>query len=208
MAHQNDSGSASGDGSSERHGHGARLLVLGITGSVGATSIPNFVTLVRQSFADEVAIIMTRAARRFLHPYVARIYSGREPVVDLFQPTQAVAVPHIELAARADLFVVMPATANIISKIAHGIADDPVSTTALAVRCPIALVPSMNQVMWMNQFVQENVLKLKNAGYHVMQPAMGIEVSSMEPSYGAMPSSETVIKFLHSVMAISCIRTR
>jgi phosphopantothenoylcysteine decarboxylase/phosphopantothenate--cysteine ligase len=121
-----------------------------------------------------------------------RLHSGNWVYTDFFDYRGDTIVPHIELTRRADLFLVMPATANILAKGANGIADDLVSLAIVAASCPVLFVPSMNSVMWQNQAVQKNVRTLRVLGHRVMEPTEGLEISNLEPTHGCMPSLSRV----------------
>lgn len=169
-----------------------RLLV-GVTGSVAATVMPQVLVFLRTQGVASVRVIMSRAACRFVTPYVLRLHSGRWVFTDAFGHGDGVAVPHVELPRQADLFLVMPATANILAKAAHGICDDLISTAVVACSCPVLFVPSMNEVMWRNPAVQGNVARCREHGYHVMNPVHGMEIADLEPIYGTMPPLRTIL---------------
>ncbi len=176
-------------------------LLIGVTGSVGALNVPLYLFLFRKSFAKEIHVMMSQAAQKFLRPYALRMLSGNPVFTDTFEVTNEVRVPHIELTRSAELFLIMPATANIIGKAANGICDDLISTSITACRAPIVFVPSMNEVMWTNITVQQNIQRLKVLGHHVIEPAYGYEVSDMEQAYGVMPSFASLLDQLTSIFA-------
>lgn len=159
-----------------------------------------FLTIARRDFAREITVVMTPAAQRFLSPYVAHLYSGSAPVVDLFTPIPDALVPHIDVTAGADLLVILPASADILGKAAHGLADDPVSATVLAASCPTVFVPAMNGRMWRKAAVQDNVGRLRAFGYDVLEPTEGTEISTMEPAFGEMAPFDQVLDFLREVL--------
>jgi phosphopantothenoylcysteine synthetase/decarboxylase len=176
-------------------------LLVGVTGSIGAVAVPQFLFLVRQSFAKEVHVMMSRAAQKFVSPYVLRLFSGNHVLTDSFQITDEVKVPHIELTRRADLLLIMPATANIIGKAANGICDDLISTSIVACKSPVVFVPSMNEAMWSNKAIQQNVEKLRSFGYHLIEPSSGYEITDMKQTYGAMPTFPSILEQLEKIMA-------
>ncbi len=195
-----------GDGNQQEGGEGVtrlpcRNLLIGITGSVGAVTMPNYICLLKQYFAEEVHVMMSRAAQKFLSPYAMRLLSGHWVFTDSFQMAEGVKVPHIELTRMADLFLIMPATANIIGKAANGICDDLISTSIIACQAPVIFVPSMNEVMWFSRAVHENVRKLKSFGYYVLKPDDGVEVSDMKLTFGAMPTFQSILAQLKHLMA-------
>jgi phosphopantothenoylcysteine decarboxylase/phosphopantothenate--cysteine ligase len=175
-------------------------LLLGMTGSVGALLMPQWVFRLRQGVVGEVRVMMSRSACRFVRPYAMRLCSGNWVFTDDFAGTEEFPVPHIGLARWAELFLVMPASANILAKAAYGLADDLVSTTLLACRAPVVFVPNMNQAMWEHRAVQENVARCKRLGYHVLEPATGYEVSTGEPGVSAMPPLEAIVAELQRIL--------
>ncbi|MBI3022767.1 MAG: phosphopantothenoylcysteine decarboxylase [Thaumarchaeota archaeon] len=177
-------------------------LLIGITGSVGALAVPHYLSLLRQSFAKEIHVMMSRAAQKFLSPYAMRLLSGHRVFTDSFQITTEVKVPHIELTRRADLFLIMPATANIIGKAANGICDDLISTSIVACQAPVVFVPSMNEVMWSNRAVQQNIQKLKTFGYYVLEPTCGYEITDMKQTFGAMPTFASILEQLKQIFVV------
>jgi phosphopantothenoylcysteine decarboxylase/phosphopantothenate--cysteine ligase len=175
-------------------------LLVGVTGSVGAVTLPNYLLLLKQYFAKEIHVMMSRAAQKFVPPYTMRLLSGHKVFTDSFEMSADVRIPHIELTKDADLFLIMPATANIIGKAANGICDDLISTCIVASRAPVVFVPSMNEVMWFNKAVQENVRKLRSFGYYVLEPDSGLEVSGMKQTFGAMPTFQSVVAQLNEIL--------
>ncbi|HQA06435.1 MAG TPA: bifunctional phosphopantothenoylcysteine decarboxylase/phosphopantothenate--cysteine ligase CoaBC [Syntrophomonadaceae bacterium] len=150
-----------------------KTIAIGVTGGIAAYKIVDLVSrLNKDDF--EVVVLMTEGATKFVTPLTFRTMSGREVLIDLWQETERYKVQHIGVAEEADLLVIAPATANFIAKMAHGIADDLLSTVALAVTAPILVVPAMNSNMYMNPIVQSNINKLKSLGYHVMDPDQGV----------------------------------
>jgi len=144
---------------------------------------------------------MTASAEQFVSPYSLHLFSGFPVLTDTFDRTEY-SVPHIEVTRNADLLVVLPATANIMSKVANGIADDLVSTCIVAAdRCPIVFVPNMNESMWKNKAVARNVDRLRADGHHIIEPTVGIEISTMEPTFGIMPDVRTLLKRLVEIVA-------
>jgi phosphopantothenoylcysteine decarboxylase/phosphopantothenate--cysteine ligase len=150
---------------------GKRVL-LGVSGSIAAYQAADLIGLLKNQMAS-VRVIMTRAATRFITPLTLAVISEHPVTVDMFGGTSHGDVEHIALAKGTDLLVIAPATANIIGKLANGIADDMLSTTALAVSAPILVAPAMNEKMWLNPIVQANLEKLKKAGMHVVDPEYG-----------------------------------
>lgn len=149
---------------------GKRVL-LGVTGSIAAYQAADLIGLLRAQLAD-VRVIMTRSATRFITPLTLATVSGHRVTVDMFEDGGDV-VEHIALATAADLLLVAPATANILGKLAHGIADDMLSTTALAVSAPRLVAPAMNERMWTNPIVKANLRRLRRMGFQVVGPEYG-----------------------------------
>ncbi len=176
-------------------------LLIGVTGSVGALNVPLYLFLFRQSFAKEIHVMMSRAAQKFLQSYALKLLSGNTVFTDTFQMKDEVKVPHIELTRSAELFLIMPATANIIGKAANGICDDLISTSIVACGAPVVFVPSMNEAMWSNKAVQQNVGKLKSFGYHLIEPSSGYEIADMRQTYGVMPAFPTILERLEKIVA-------
>jgi phosphopantothenoylcysteine decarboxylase/phosphopantothenate--cysteine ligase len=178
-----------------------RSLLIGVTGSVAAISIPGYCQFFRRGLVEIVRVIMTESATRLVPPATMQAYSGQPVFVDSFEGTAGFHVPHIQLTRDADVFVIMPASANIIAKAAHGIADDLLSTAIVASAAPVVIVPCMNEIMWFNKAVQRNVELARSHGYHVLEPAHGIEVADMQPTFGVMPPLEQIIEHLARVIA-------
>lgn len=147
-------------------------IVLGVTGSIAAYKAVEIVSyLTRQG--DNVTVIMTSAAQRFVDPVTFRSISHNRVVTDLFIDNEDYDPNHVSLAEQADLLVVAPATANFIGKVASGIADDPLTCTVMAARSPVIIAPAMNDSMYLNPIVQENIKKLANRGYRIIEPEQG-----------------------------------
>lgn len=172
-----------------------KKLLIGVTGSVGAVALPQYIRTLRLIFAREIQVIMSFSAKKFVKPYTIGLMSGNHVFTDTFDQYEPISVPHIELTRDIDIFLIIPATANVIGKAAHGICDDLITTSIIACQAPIVFVPSMNEVMWTNRVVQENVKKIRSYGYHVIDPTNGYEVSTMKRVNGAMPSLSQIIKY-------------
>ena len=144
-------------------------IVLGVTGGIAAYKACNLVSRLKKQNAD-VDVIMTKSACEFVTPLTFRALSGREVTTSTFQEPERYEINHISLANRADVLVIAPATANIIGKIAAGIADDMLSTTVMATKAPCVIAPAMNTAMYENPAVQENIKKLSALGYIFVPP--------------------------------------
>lgn len=147
-------------------------VLLGVTGSIAAYQAADLIGLLKNEMAS-VRVIMTRAATQFITPLTLEVVSGNPVTVDMFAGPGQTYVEHIALARGADLLLIAPATANIIGKVANGIADDMLSTTALAVTAPILIAPAMNEQMWFNRIVQANVERLRKLGVQFVDPEYG-----------------------------------
>ncbi|HEX8159966.1 MAG TPA: flavoprotein, partial [Solirubrobacteraceae bacterium] len=145
-------------------------LLLAVTGSPAALSVPHYALVIRQTLARELRVMMTRTAARFVPPETMRLFAGVPIHTDLHKGDDETLVPHVDLTADLDLLLVMPATANILGKSAHGICDELVSTAIVACEAPVAFIPSMNERMWRSAVVQRNVATLRDLGHHVIDP--------------------------------------
>lgn len=152
---------------------GGKSIVLGVTGGIACYKSLEIVSRLVKLGA-ELDVIMTKNAMEFVTPLSFQTLSKRPCVYDTFKMNQAFELEHISLAKKASLFIVAPATANIIAKMAHGIADDMLSTTLLATRAQIAIAPAMNENMLLNPATQENLEALKKRGVHIIEPASGL----------------------------------
>ena len=149
-----------------------KCVVLGVTGGIAVYKACEVLRLLQKQGID-VYVVMTKNACQFVSPLTFETLSGHPVVVDTFDRPATWEVEHIALAKRADLFLIVPATANIIGKMACGIADDMLSTTVMATRAPVMIAPAMNTGMWENPVVQENIGRLTARGVHIVSPASG-----------------------------------
>lgn len=149
-----------------------KTVVLGVTGSIAAWQTPEIVGRLRDLMIN-VYCIMTKSATEFITPLTLQVSSQNPVTVDMFERRREWNIAHIALADIADLFLIAPATANTIAKIASGIADDILSTTVLATKAPVVIAPAMNPNMYSNHFTQSNIQKLKQRGYHFIDPEYG-----------------------------------
>lgn len=147
-------------------------IVIGVSGGIACYKAAEIVNdLVKKG--HEVHVIMTKNALEFIGPLTFQTLSKNPVITDMFADKENSEVQHISLAQKADLFVLVPATANLIGKIANGIADDMLTTTVMAARCPKIIAPAMNTVMWENPIVQDNLTKLRKYGYQVLETDSG-----------------------------------
>ncbi len=149
------------------------VVVLGVCGGIAAYKACEIVSRLKKA-GIEVHVIMTENAVKLAAPLTFQTLSGNPVVVDTFAPPVAFEVEHIALAQKADVFVIAPATANILAKMAHGIADDMLSTTVLATKAPVLVAPAMNTAMWEHPATQANVKLLQDRGVHMIGPAGGL----------------------------------
>jgi len=173
-------------------------IVLGISGSIAAYKA---VLLLRELTARgaEVAVVMTAGAEHFVGPLTFRTLSGRPVLSNLFDPQSDEAVEHVALAERAHVFVVAPATANVLAKAAHGIADDFLTTLLLAARCPVLMAPAMDGGMWEHAAVQANVATLRERGVTVFEPEAGALASGLS-GRGRLPEIESIVEEIERVL--------
>lgn len=149
-----------------------KTVVIGVTGGIAVYKILDVISTLRKRNID-VHVIMSKSAVEFVTPLSFQSLSQNMVTVDMFAEPKAWEIQHISLAKKADLFLVAPATANIIGKVANGIADDMISTTIMATKAPVVFAPAMNTNMYENQIVQNNISKLKGYGYKFIEPAGG-----------------------------------
>jgi phosphopantothenoylcysteine synthetase/decarboxylase len=178
-------------------------LLLGVTGSSAALSMPQYVFMMRQALVRKIRVMMTRAACRFVRPDTMRIFAGSWVFTDTHQVADGVLIPHIELTQDVDLLLVMPTTANMLGKAANGIGDDLVSTAILACPSPVVLVPAMNGTMWRSRAVQKNVQAARDIGYHVIEPGIGLQLADMKEAAGVMPPLEHILTELMTIVSCS-----
>src|SRR5260370_32865858 len=174
-------------------------LILGVTGSIAAYKA---VYLLREltRLGARVTVVTTAHADRFIGPLTFRTLSGRPVLSDLFDPQSPEAVEHVALAERAHALVVAPATANLLARAAHRLADDFLTTLLLAARCPVLIAPAMDRGMWDHPAVAANVATLRARGVSVMEPDSGALASGLS-GRGRLPEPESIVAALASVLA-------
>ena len=166
----------------------AKVVIVGITGGIAAYKGAELVSRLRKAGA-QVHVIMTANACKFVSPLTFQSLSANPVHIDMFGESKLGGVDHIELARKADLMVIAPATANSISKIAVGLADDLLSTVVLARKGPLVLAPAMNDMMYLNPITQSNLTKLRQLGYRIIAPGVGFQACGTEgPGRMAEPS--------------------
>lgn len=172
-------------------------IVVGITGGIAAYKACGIVSFLKQQGAN-IDIIMTKNACKFITPLTLETLSNNKVVVDMFEEDYT-EVKHISLAKKADLFLIVPTTANLIGKVANGIADDMLSTTIIATKAPVIFAPAMNNQMFENPIVQDNINKLKSYGYRFIDPAVGHLACGYEEK-GKLPKSEVIIDYVKQLI--------
>lgn len=168
-----------------------KTVVLGISGSIAAYKIAYLASALKKLHAD-VEVIMTENATQFITPVTFESLTGNKCLVDTFDRNFKFSVEHIALAKRADIFMLAPATANVIAKVAHGLADDMLTTTFLACKCPKYISPAMNTQMFENPITQDNLKICQSYGMHVIQPACGY-LACGDTGAGKMPEPKELL---------------
>ena len=176
-----------------------KTVVLGVTGSIAAYKIASLASMLVKKQAN-VHVIMTQNAMNFINPITFETLTGHKCLVDTFDRNFEFQVEHVSLAKQADVVMIAPASANVIGKLAHGIADDMLTTTLLACRCPKFLSPAMNTAMYENPIVQDNLKILKKYGYEVITPASGY-LACGDTGSGKMPEPETLYQYIEKELA-------
>lgn len=168
-----------------------KCVLLGITGGIAAYKMANVASGLRKAGAT-VHVIMTENATKFITPLTFETLTNNRCVVDTFARDFQYDVKHISLAKAADLILIAPATANVIAKIANGLADDMLTTTVLAARCKKLVAPAMNTAMLENPITQDNLAKLKKYGFGIIEPAVGM-LACKDVGSGKLPEPETLL---------------
>ena len=176
-----------------------KKIVLGVTGGIAVYKAVDLVSRLRKQ-GCEVRVVMTEHAQQFVTPLTFKEISGNQVAVSMWSSNQEFNVEHIALATWADAFVVAPATAHIIAKMAYGLADDLLSTTLLAAQAPIVVCPAMNTGMYENAATQENIAKLQGRGITVMPPAVG-KLACGTSGAGRLPEPQEIVEFLNAFFA-------
>lgn len=174
-----------------------KKIVLGVSGGIAAYKAAELVRLLKKSDC-EVKVVMTNAAEEFVQPLTFQSLSGNAVYNKMFDQDMELHIGHISLARWADLIVVAPATANIIGKLANGIADDLLSTVCMAFRGNIVVVPAMNEAMWESRAVQKNITELKSWGWHILGPAEGYQACG-ETGLGRMIESSEIVSHIERI---------
>ncbi len=176
-----------------------KTVLLGVTGSIAAYKIANLASMLVKTGAD-VHVLMTQNATNFINPITFETLTGNKCLVDTFDRNFQFQVEHVSIAKKADVVLIAPASANVIGKIAGGIADDMLTTTVMACTCPIIVAPAMNTNMYHNPIVQDNMEKLRRFGYEVIAPDKGY-LACGDVGDGKMPCEEDLLSYIEKEIA-------
>ena len=176
-----------------------KTVVLGVTGSIAAYKIASLASMLIKQHAD-VHVIMTQNATNFIHPTAFETLTRHKCLVDTFDRNFQFNVQHVSLAQQADVMMIAPASANVIGKLAHGIADDMLTTTAMACKAPMLIVPTMNTNMYENPILQDNLKVLASYGKEIIEPASGM-LACRDVGKGKMPEPEVLFQHILRVIA-------
>ena len=171
-----------------------KTVLLGVSGSIAAYKIASLASALKKLDAD-VHVLMTQNATNFINPITFETLTGNKCLVDTFDRNFQYSVEHVSLAKKADVVMLAPASANVIGKIAGGIADDMLTTTVMACRCRKIIAPAMNTNMFENPIVQDNLKKLEYYGYEVISPAVGY-LACGDTGAGKMPEPELLLEYI------------
>ncbi len=177
----------------------AREIVLGVSGGIAAYKAADLVSRLRQRGA-EVTVVMTETATRLIQPMTFAALSGRAVVTDLFEHPERYQTEHIALAQRAALAIVAPATANVLAKMAAGIADDALTTTLISLTCPVVVAPAMNVRMWESRATQDNRRTLRERGVHIVEPEEGW-LACGERGAGRLAGTDAILQAAEALLS-------
>ncbi|MCI5872773.1 MAG: bifunctional phosphopantothenoylcysteine decarboxylase/phosphopantothenate--cysteine ligase CoaBC [Clostridiales bacterium] len=171
-----------------------KTVLLGVTGGIAAYKMPNVARMLKKLYCN-VHVLMTQNATNFITPTTFETLTANKCIIDTFDRNFEFSVEHVALAKQADLVLIAPATANVIGKIANGIADDMLTTTVMACTCKCLIAPAMNHNMYHNSIVQENIEKLKRHGYEIIEPIRGM-LANGDTGDGKLPAEETLVEYV------------
>lgn len=171
-----------------------KTVLLGVTGSIAAYKIASLASALKKQDAD-VHVLMTKNATNFINPITFESLTGNKCLVDTFDRNFQFQVEHVSIAKKADVVMLAPSSANVIGKIAHGIADDMLTTTIMACKCPVYVAPAMNTNMYENPIVQDNIKILQKYGYKIIDPACGY-LACGDTGTGKMPEPEVLLSYI------------
>lgn len=177
-----------------------KTVVLGVTGGIAAYKTANLASMLVKLHCD-VQVIMTKNATNFIHPITFETLTNHKCLIDTFDRNFQYNVEHVALAKRADVVMIAPATANIIGKMANGIADDMLTTTVLACTCKKIVAPAMNTQMYRNPIVQDNMKKLAHYGFEIIEPATGF-LACRDIGEGKLPEPELLLQYILKEIAL------
>ncbi len=176
-----------------------KTVLLGVTGGIAAYKMPNVARMLKKMHCN-VHVLMTQNATNFITATTFETLTGNKCLIDTFDRNFEFSVEHVALAKQADLVLIAPATANVIGKIAGGIADDMLTTTVMACTCKCLIAPAMNHNMYHNSIVQENLEKLKRHGYEIIDPVCGM-LANGDTGDGKLPSEEVLVEHVLKELA-------
>ena len=176
-----------------------KTVAIGVTGSIAAYKMANVASMLIKQHAD-VHVLMTENATKFINPITFETLTNHKCLVETFDRNFQFHVAHVSLGQKADVMLIAPASANVIGKLANGIADDMLTTTAMAATCPKILAPAMNTHMFMNPIVQDNLKKLEHYGYEVISPAAG-RLACGDVGAGKLPDEQTLVNYIYRTIA-------
>ncbi len=171
-----------------------KTVLLGVSSSIAAYKICNLARMLTKLGAD-VHVAMTENAQNFVHPLTFETLTQHKCLIDTFDRNFEYSVEHVSIAKKADVVMIAPATANVIGKIANGIADDMLTTTVMACTCKKIIAPAMNHNMFHNPIVQENIEKLRRHGYEIIEPVKGM-LANRDIGDGKLPDEETLLEYI------------
>ncbi len=178
-------------------------IVLGVTGGIASYKACEIISSLKKEGAN-VYVIMTKNATEFITPLTLMTLSKNKVVVDMFEMPDNYEVEHISLAKKGDLFLIAPATANIIGKVANGIADDMLSTTIMATKSKVVFAPAMNDAMYENKIVQDNIRKLKDYGYYFIDPTEGMLACNTK-GIGRLEEPKVIVEEIKTLMEVGTL---
>lgn len=176
-----------------------KTVLLGVTGGIAAYKMPNVARMLKKLHCN-VHVLMTEHATNFITATTFETLTGNKCLIDTFDRNFEFSVEHVALAKQADLVLIAPATANVIGKMAGGIADDMLTTTVMACTCKCLIAPAMNHNMYLNSIVQENLEKLKRHGYEIIEPVVGM-LANGDTGTGKLPSEEVLVEYVLKELA-------
>ena len=176
-----------------------KTIILGVTGGIAAYKAANLASLLKKQHAD-VHVIMTKNAMEFITPLTFETLTVNKCLTDTFDRNFKFEVEHVELAKKADLAIIAPATANVCAKLAHGLADDMLTTTLLACQCPRIIAPAMNTRMYENPITQDNLCLLEHYGFTIIEPASGL-LACGDSGKGKFPDEGLIMEYILRAIA-------